>query len=104
MTQFRGWLVRVWFVRGWFFKGWLVRVWFAFAVLVLATSPMRAEDKPPECQPQPTCEFSKLVIKPGAPTPGIKPQDQAPPGVNLQGKLPIELRETYRLPNMAIEK
>jgi len=91
MTQFRGWLGR------------LVRGWFAFAILALATSPIRAEDKP-KCQPQPTCEFSNLVIKPGAPTPGIKSQDQATPGVNLQGKLPTELRDTYRLPNMTIEK
>jgi hypothetical protein len=71
---------------------------------VLAASPIRAEDKPKECEPQPTCEFSNLVIKPGAPTPGIKPQDQTTPGVNLQGKAPIELRDTYRLPNTAVEK
>lgn len=83
MTQFR-----VWFVRG----------CFAFAGLALATSPILAEDKQKECEPQPTCEFSNLVIKPGAPTPGIKPQDQATPGVSLQGKLPTEFRDTYRLP------
>jgi hypothetical protein len=85
------------------YRGWIVRGWFAFTVLVLAISPIRADDKK-ECQPQPTCEFSNLVIKPGAPTPGIKPQDQAPPGVNLQGKLPTELRDTYRLPNTAVDK
>jgi hypothetical protein len=90
-------------VRSQFVRGWLIRGWFIFAGLVLAASPVRAEDKPKECEPQPTCEFSNLVIKPGAPTPGIKPQDQTTPGVNLQGKLPVELRETYRLPNMAVE-
>jgi hypothetical protein len=92
MTQSRGWLGR------------FVGCWLAFAGLVLAASPIRAEDKPRECEPQPTCEFSNLVIKPGAPTPGIKPQDQTTPGVNLQGKAPIELRDTYRLPNTAVEK
>jgi hypothetical protein len=86
------------------FRSRFVGCWLAFAGLVLAASPIRAEDKPKPCEPQPTCEFSSLVIKPGAPTPGIKPQDQTTPGVNLQGKLPIELRETYRLPNTAVEK
>jgi hypothetical protein len=86
------------------FKSQFAGCWLAFAGLMLAASPMRAEDKPKECEPQPTCEFSNLVIKPGAPTPGIKPQDQTTPGVNLQGKLPIELRETYRLPNPAVGK
>ena len=87
------------------FRSRFVGCWLAFTGLVLAASPIRAEDKPkPPCEPQPTCEFSNLVIKPGAPTPGIKPQDQTTPGVNLQGKAPIELRDTYRLPNTAIEK
>ena len=82
-------------------RGWLFSGWFAFAALVSAASPVRAMDRPkPPCEPQPTCEFSNLVIKPGAPTPGIKPQDQATPGVSLQGKLPTELRDTYRLPEV----
>jgi hypothetical protein len=72
-----------------------------FSILVLATSSIRAEDKPKECEPQPTCEFSNLVIKPGAQTPGIKPQDRGTPAVNLQGKFPTEFRDTYRLPEMA---
>ena len=49
----------------------LAKSWLVFAVLVFATSPIRAEDKPKECEPQPTCEFDNLVIKPGAQTPGI---------------------------------
>jgi hypothetical protein len=90
MRQFRNWLVRLWLVRG----------WLVFLILVLVTSSIRAEDKPRECEPQPTCEFSNLVIKPGAQTPGIKPQDRETPALNLQGKLPTDLRDTYRLPEM----
>ena len=72
--------------------------------LLSMTSSALAEDPKPPCTPQPTCEFSELIIKPGAPTPGLKPQDNVVPGLKIQGLQPSDLRNSYRLPNMALER
>jgi hypothetical protein len=82
-----------------------------FKALVLATlfanpMPVFAEEATKQpCEPQPTCEFSNLVIKPGAPTPGTNLQDIVRPGgtggVDIQSRQPSDLRGSYRLPEGA---
>jgi len=72
----------------------------ALAALIATSLPAFAEDpasKP--CEPQPTCEFGNLVIKPGAPTPGVKPQDTLRNGIDMQSREPSDLRNSYRLPD-----
>ena len=80
---------------------WLcTRLALAVTLTTAVALPAVADDpKPPKCEPQPTCEFDNLVIKPGAPTPGLKPQDKAVQGIDIQGKEPSEARGTYRLPD-----
>lgn len=71
-------------------------------LLTLGSLPAAADDqKPSKCEPQPTCEFGNLIIKPGAPTPGLKPQDKGPPGIDFQGNTPPDFRGSYRLPDTA---
>lgn len=72
----------------------------AFAALTLASLQAAAEDqKPTKCEPQPTCEFGNLIIKPGAPTPGLKTHDKGPGGIDFQGEKSPDFRGTYRLPD-----
>jgi hypothetical protein len=74
----------------------------ALVIVALLANPLPSiaeEATPTPCEPQPTCEFSKLVIKPGAPTPGANLQDIVKPGgIDIQTKQPSELRGSYRLP------
>ena len=73
---------------------------FVFAALIACPWPALAEDaaaKP--CEPQPTCEFDNLVIKPGAPTTGVAVQDAVRPGgIDIQQPASPDLRGSYRLP------
>jgi hypothetical protein len=72
----------------------------ALAMLIATALPAFAEDaKTKPCEPQPTCEFGDLVIKPGAPTPGLKPQDSFKSGgIDIQSRQSSDLRNSYRLP------
>jgi hypothetical protein len=79
---------------------------FVLAMLFVNPIPVFAEEATTQpCEPQPTCEFSNLVIKPGAPTPGAKLQDIIRPGgtggVDTQSGQPSDLRGSYRLPEGA---
>ena len=78
---------------------------FRFLVLAffVATAPSAiAEEAKVPCTPQPACEFDDLIIKPAAPTPGLKPQDNVPRGINIQGLEPSD-RSSFRMPGNSMK-
>jgi hypothetical protein len=58
----------------------LPRLAMAFAVLLAAQGFAVADDANPQhtCEPWPNCQLDSLVIKPGAPNTGLRPQGARP--------------------------
>jgi len=56
------------------------RLAMAFAMILAAQGFAVADDANPEhtCEPWPNCQLDTLVIKPGAPNTGLRPQDVRP--------------------------
>ena len=71
-------------------------VFLAVFALVGQSSTASAEDKT-NCEPQPNCRLKFIVIKPGAPTPGLNSQTR---GLDTKGVILMDAgRESYRLPS-----
>jgi hypothetical protein len=67
------------------------------AALLVMMSATRAQDvqTPPTCKPWPACSILKSPLNPGAPTPGLRPQEK----VNTDGLTDKRIdRNMYRLP------
>jgi hypothetical protein len=83
------------------------------SVALASQSPAHAQDAsvpsttPPAVVPattcpedQPYCEFSQLIIKPGAPGTGLRSYRRTP-GITINGLRPID-RNALRLPNASV--
>ena len=74
------------------------RLAMAFAMIFAAQGFAIADDANPAhtCEPWPNCQLDSLVIKPGAPNTGLRPQ-----AVRPDAQQPAEDRGSLRLPKSA---
>jgi len=81
-----------------------LRAAIAFAMVFSLEGFARAEDKEPAhgCEPWPNCQLDHLIITPGAPNTGLRPQGRAP-GIEVQDKGPSEYRGSLRLPESDVK-
>jgi hypothetical protein len=71
------------------------RLAMAFAMILAAQGFAVADDTKPQhtCEPWPNCQLDSLVIKPGAPNTGLRPQAIRPDALE-----PDKDRSSLRLP------
>jgi hypothetical protein len=68
-------------------------------VLIALLTAAKAEEQQPShpCNPWPNCQLDRLVINPGAPNTGLRPQGR--PGLQMQDAAPNQERGSLRLPS-----